>query len=389
MAKVSVARPHKASVRFSRWSVAFNLLAAVNLASTPFMAYLTEPLPGRAASTRFPPWTSFQGYTYTMLVFFETLYNNSMPSNVVCKQDRATNTFAMRYILDLQPAIHPDDVQDFLLRLPGSGFYGAGVVTYMTSFLTSNASSRNTLKPWRICEHGYVVGVHIADLCFWMHQVDSLDETLPRYSVWAAVYMQETPELCWFKLALRSLLTFHILYVLWTRYYCHYRVLVRNLRCIGLDPAFVHYQIVVGDPGYAILTDPIVSLAMFVDIWSAGSYMIIAAMRMSQFHDIWAYALSCMYLSRTVWFAYLCMRGVSSLVKWRRWEAWFAPVDPTILAICAYLYGGPMTSLLFMTPVASIFRQTWDVCLTPSLTNEAIEGILGTRVEIDHPMPNT
>ncbi|CAK4948199.1 unnamed protein product, partial [Aphanomyces euteiches] len=34
-----------------------------------------------------------------------------------------------------------------------------------------------------------------------------------------------------------------------------------------------------------------------------------------------------------VWFAYLCMRGLSSVVKWRRWEAWFAPVDPGFLAI--------------------------------------------------------
>ncbi|KAH9158391.1 hypothetical protein AeNC1_019171, partial [Aphanomyces euteiches] len=83
-----------------------------------------------------------------------------------------------------------------------------------------------------------------------------------------------------------------------------------------------------------------------------------------------------MYLSRTVWFAYLCMRCLSSLVKWRRWEASFAPVDPGFLAISAYVYGGPMASFIAKTHVAWIFRQLWGVGLPESQKNEAIEGFL-------------
>ncbi|CAK4709381.1 unnamed protein product, partial [Aphanomyces euteiches] len=64
-------------------------------------------------------------------------------------------------------------------------------------------------------------------------------------------------------------------------------------------PEYIRYQIMLGDPGYVVLTDPFVSLAMFVDIWCGPPYVIMAVMRVSQFHDLWAYALGCMYLSRT------------------------------------------------------------------------------------------
>ncbi|KAG9400945.1 hypothetical protein AC1031_009667 [Aphanomyces cochlioides] len=103
-------------------------------------------------------------------------------------------------------------------------------------------------------------------------------------------------------------------------------------------------------------------------------------MRVSQFSDLWAYALGCMYLSRTVWFAYLGMRGLSSFVKWRRWESLFAPVDPTFLALISYFYGGPMTSFVTRTPVAWVFRRTFDVLLTEPQKEEAVEGILGILI---------
>ncbi|KAH9158353.1 hypothetical protein AeNC1_019180, partial [Aphanomyces euteiches] len=87
-----------------------------------------------------------------------------------------------------------------------------------------------------------------------------------------------------------------------------------------------------------------------------------------------------MYLSRTVWFSYLCMRCLSSLVKWRRWEASYAPVDPSLLAFSAYLYGGPLTSFFAMTPLVWLFRQMWDVCLPRTQKDGAIEGFLDVLV---------
>ncbi|KAG9400941.1 hypothetical protein AC1031_009663 [Aphanomyces cochlioides] len=63
MTKVHASRPYEPSVRFSRWSVAYNIVFVVNLATTPFMAYMTEPLPGRVTQTSLPEWSSFEEYT--------------------------------------------------------------------------------------------------------------------------------------------------------------------------------------------------------------------------------------------------------------------------------------------------------------------------------------
>ncbi|CAK4672702.1 unnamed protein product, partial [Aphanomyces euteiches] len=147
------------------------------------------------------------------------------------------------------------------------------------------------MKPWRICQHEYLVRIIFGEMCFWMDESEPVpNSTSPRYQMWAAIYSLETPQLCWVKFVFRSLVTTYVLYVLWTRYYCHCRTLVRNLRFVGLGSEYIHYQIVMGDPGYAVLTDPFVSLAMFVDIWYGAPYMIIAVWRVSQFQDLWAYA---------------------------------------------------------------------------------------------------
>ncbi|KAG9400939.1 hypothetical protein AC1031_009661 [Aphanomyces cochlioides] len=237
----------------------------------------------------------------------------------------------------------------------------------------SNASSRRAMKPWRICEHDYAVGIRFGELCFWMDEIDAeLDSTPPRYHVWAATYSLETPQLCWFKFFFRSLLRSYMLFVLWSRYYRHYGILMRNLRSLGLGHDLIAYQVILGDPGYVVLSDPLVSLAMFIDIWCGPPYMVITILRVSQFHDFWAYGLGCMYLSRTVWFAYLCMRGLSSFVKLRRWEASFA------LTNYKQYLSGPVTSLLTMTPLAWLFRQFWDVCLPQSQKGQAVESIIET-----------
>ncbi|KAH9186661.1 hypothetical protein AeNC1_011362, partial [Aphanomyces euteiches] len=323
------------------------------------------------ARIRVPKWNSFQEYTNVMSAFFESVFHNKTSSessdDVITLFDASSNTFAMRYIVDIPYSIPHDQVQDYLLLLPGITSFGTGMELYLTTFLTSNTSSRAATKPWHICEHE-------------IEQVDSFDESSPRYNVWAAIYSLETPQLCWFKFIFRWLVAIYVLHVLWTRYYTHCRVLLSNLRCVGLGPEIVHYRVIFGDPAYVILTDPIVSVAIFVDIWYSMPYTIAAGMRVSQFSDLWSYALGCMYLSRTVWFAYLGMRGLSSFIKWRRWESSFAPVDPTFLALISYISGGPMTSFITKTPAAWAFRRTLTVLLTESEKEEAVEGILGVLI---------
>ncbi|KAH9114906.1 hypothetical protein LEN26_010737 [Aphanomyces euteiches] len=298
MTKVYTTRRYEPTVRLNRWSVAYNCLFVLNLATTPFMAYMSEPLPGVIAQTNIPDWNSFQEYTQVMTTFFQTvMYNKTTStSTIVTVHDASSNAFALRYTLDLPYSIPDDQVHDCLLGLPASIYHGAQVQVYLSKFVTSNAEHRAVMKPWRICEHNYLVGVVFSEMCFWMDEIEPVpNSTSPRYHVWAALYWFETPLFSWFKLVFRSLVTTHVLYVFWTRYYRHFRILVHNLRCFGLGQEYIHYQIVLGDPGYAALTDPFVSLAMFVDIWCGTAYMMMAILRVSQFQDLWAYALGCMY----------------------------------------------------------------------------------------------
>ncbi|KAH9147034.1 hypothetical protein AeRB84_009250 [Aphanomyces euteiches] len=155
------------------------------------------------------------------------------------------------------------------------------------------------MKPWRICQHQCLVGINFGEFCFWLDEVVQ-DSNSPRYEVWAVIYPFQTPELSWFKFIFRSVVSTYVLYVFWTRYYRHYGPLLHNLRTLGFGSEYMHYQVVLGDPGYAILIDPFVSFAMVVDIWCGALYVTMAAFRVSQFQDMLAYAVGCLYLSRTV-----------------------------------------------------------------------------------------
>ncbi|KAH9140696.1 hypothetical protein AeRB84_015086 [Aphanomyces euteiches] len=145
----------------------------------------------------------------------------------------------------------------------------------------------------------------------------------------------------------------YVLYLLWTRYYRHYCVLFGNLRGVGISPEYVRYQIVVGDPAYAILR---------------SMYTALAITRLTQFHDVWLYITGCMYLARYVSFSYLFMRIFSLVVKWQRWETTFSPADPGFLAIAAYIYSGPIMSVFGCTAVHvwfGYFINSWTYfCLT-------------------------
>ncbi|CAK4302233.1 unnamed protein product, partial [Aphanomyces euteiches] len=208
-----------------------------------------------------------------------------------------------------------------------------------------------------------------------------------QYTVWLASHIDESIETCWIKFVLRVILALYILYLLWTRYYCHYKTLLSNLRQLGFSPEYIRYEVVVGDPAYAILSDPVVSLPMVLDIWIGSGHVTLSLIRVTQFHDVSMYISGCMYLSRFVWFTYLGMRALSSLIKWRRWEASYAPVDPAFLAICTYLYNGPGMTLFCTTKMVLMF---YDMALhfQPAyLENQAIEGIsdrvrpMGSRLE--------
>ncbi|KAH9125437.1 hypothetical protein AeMF1_003937, partial [Aphanomyces euteiches] len=368
--KVERIRLPSARASCTRWSVVYNIIFVLNLASTPFMAYLAEPRPGGVVSNMPPTWSTFDEYVQVTATYFQQLYNNeTMGFHQISRRDFDTNTFAIRHEMTLPFEISKGDIFKYLIRMPG--FFGNGIRNLISSFLTSNETSRQRLKPWQMCQHNRLLSLPYSQMCLWIVQGTEANQ----YTVWLASHIDESIETCWIKFVLRVILALYILYLLWTRYYCHYKTLLSNLRQLGFSPEYIRYEVVVGDPAYAILSDPVVSLAMVLDIWIGSGYVTLSLIRVTQFHDVSMYISGCMYLSRFVWFAYLGMRALSSLIKWRRWEASYAPVDPAFLAICTYLYNGPGMTLFCTTKMVLMF---YDMALhfQPAyLENQAIEAI--------------
>ncbi|CAK4725652.1 unnamed protein product [Aphanomyces euteiches] len=237
--------------------------------------------------------------------------------------------------MTLQYAIPDRDMIDYIIRMPASLYYGQGLRSFLVDFLASNETTRNQTQPWQLCQHGQIVAIDVSDLCVWVEATAQESS----YTVWAVASVLETPESCWAKFLFRTLLTIYVLYV---RYYCHYVILLSNLRQVGISPQYTRYKIVVGDPAYAILSDPVVSVGMVVDTLWGVPYIAVALIQVTQFQDVWLYISGCVYLSRGVWFAYLFMQVLSAMVKKWGWEASFPPVDPGFLAIAAYIYCGPV-----------------------------------------------
>ncbi|KAG9400895.1 hypothetical protein AC1031_009617 [Aphanomyces cochlioides] len=218
-----------------------------------------------------------------------------------------------------------------------------------------------------------------------LHAHPDTDST--QYTIWVATHIYETVASWWIKFGLRTLLAAYILYQLWVRYYRHCKILLSNLR--RFSPEYTRYEVVVCDPAYAILSDLVVSLAMVADIFGGSGYVTLGLIRVTQFQDLWLHANGCLYMSRYVkplvirtaenfheiWFSYLSLHILSSVVKWRRWEATFAPVDPALLAVTAYVYSGPIISVMGITPVMWLFYQMWSLFLPDSQKYQAAEGI--------------
>ncbi|KAG9400922.1 hypothetical protein AC1031_009644 [Aphanomyces cochlioides] len=129
------------------------------------------------------------------------------------------------------------------------------------------------LQPW---QHDIMLTIPIGDFCIWIEETK-----LHEYTVWGAATTFETPKSIWV-----NLMTGYVLYVLWKSYYRHYRVLLSNLQRIGIAPEYVRYQIVVGDPTYAILCDPIVAFDMALDTWLGVAYCALAIIGVTQFQEV-------------------------------------------------------------------------------------------------------
>ncbi|KAH9115220.1 hypothetical protein AeMF1_010737 [Aphanomyces euteiches] len=364
MAKVEPTSRVQASVRISRFSLFYTGLFVLKLASTPLIAYLSEPLPWLI------PERSFVDY-------LRQLYNNqTMSPGTVCRFDSTTITYVVRNEIALSlERISPESFNSHFIHFPGAMFYGSGPNAFVRNFLNQDATERRAGQMF-YCQRNRYYGTVVSDACIWLEPM-ALENSRDVYMVYFATFVWESAFWSWFKICARCCLTLFVLRVLWQRYCCHYLPLLHGLKALGVDNRCIHYEVIVGDPTYLILSDPRVSLAMTVDILLTPPYVCWSVLRVCQYEDLVAFSLGCFYSARFVWSGYFAMRCLSYVVKAQRWGSKFAPIDPGILGFGALLYGGPFMSFIGNTPLMAIFQITWTIFLPEALETQAIEVATG------------
>ncbi|CAK4795157.1 unnamed protein product, partial [Aphanomyces euteiches] len=337
-------------------SLAYTGLFVLKFASTPLFAYLTEPLPWSVPERTLTTWDSFDAFNNATFSYLASLYNShTMPDATnVCRFDSATITFVARHVLELPVTSVPStSSMTYLVQIPGAMFFSPGLLQFVSTFLSANATTRRTSRLSQ-CQRNYYFGVVSSDSCIWLDPlpvVESSSKDL--YMAYYGTYVWEGASWSWFKVTFRCLLTIYILTVLWRRYCSHYQSLLVGLREIGLGDQYSRYEVIVGDPTYLILSNPLVSLVMVVDIVLGPAYITWSILR--------------------VWCGYLAMRILSYAVHLRGWESKFTPIDPGVLGLGAFLYGGPVMTLFGSTSLMVLFHATWKLFLPSEPHIDTIE----------------
>ncbi|KAH9110810.1 hypothetical protein LEN26_013623 [Aphanomyces euteiches] len=377
MTKVGTTSRAKVTARFSRSSLCYTGLFVFKLACTPLFAYLTEIMPWSLPERHVQVWDSFDVFNNaTFKYLHEHLNGQTMSNSSDLHFDSSTNTYAMRRRLEFPLEAVPTALQSsYLIRFQAAMFFGRGIQGFVNDFLSQDASARHKSRLYR-CQRGYYFGAVSNDACLWLEPV--LNGTASdEYEVYYGILVWESVVWSWCKLAFRCLLTLFIMRVMWQRYCRHYFPLLRGLEEIGIDAKFSRYEVIVGDPTYLILSDPLVGLVMLTDTLVAPAYVSWSLLRISQYKDIPALALGLFYFTRQVWCGYFVMRILSYVAKARQWENKFAPVDPGALGIGFFLFAGPLISLTANTPMMKTYSIMWTWLLPSALEFQGIEGATG------------
>ncbi|KAF0726076.1 hypothetical protein Ae201684P_020272 [Aphanomyces euteiches] len=294
MVKVRVKSRNKATARFSRFSLCYTGLFVLKLASTPLMAYLTEPLPWSIQERSLEEWDSFDAFKKGAYGYLKQRQKHIVSEHDI-SFDSSSITFIEHRTLVLPFESIPLSAQDsYFFRFPGALFYGHGMHSFVTDFLGQNETTRRTDLLFQ-CQHNYYFGVIWGESCVWVEPM--LDQT---YKVSVGGIVWESTTWCCCKFGFRCLLTLFILRVLWQRYCRYYFPLLRALQECGVDDKFSHYEVIVGDPTYLILSDPRVAVVMVVDIMMTPIYVAWSWLRVCQYYNLTAFALGCFYFTRFV-----------------------------------------------------------------------------------------
>ncbi|KAH9130597.1 hypothetical protein LEN26_008369 [Aphanomyces euteiches] len=316
MVKIRVTSQPKASVRISRFSLWYSGLFTLKLATTPLLAYISEPLPLSIPERSIVVLNSFDTFNNATFDYLHRLYNSKTMRD---SHDSHFDSTTITYV-ECRKLVLPVDVastswlSSYFIRFPGAVAYGLGIQTFVMDLLSQDAATRRRNRLFQ-CQRNYYYGIVLSDSCVWLEPL-LLGTSSDIYTVYFGTIVWEGQLWSWLKLAFRSLLTLFILRVLWLRYCCHYLPLLRGLEDIGVDDQFCRYEVIVGDPTYLILSDPRVTTVMVADILlTTPSYVAWSVLRVCQYNDLIAFGLGCLYLTRSVWCGYFAMRCVSYIAK--------------------------------------------------------------------------
>ncbi|EQC28689.1 hypothetical protein SDRG_13564 [Saprolegnia diclina VS20] len=353
-------------VYFNKVSVAFSFCFLLNLAAMPLKAYLSEALPWSPRPTptvgvQVGPNQTFEMYEAHALEFYRNHYNNS--------------TLDLKTLYAFDPAQALDiiwvpiafvDAGDFSFAgLPGSTFYSRRARRTVKGFMTRTSN----LSSVAVIEVGTLLGQPSSVSGVW---VEVLPTTNATFLYFAAQLSPGSTQWLYIKFAYRIGLTCVILERMWSTYFRHYRTLLWNLRALGVpnvtDTTFI--EIVIGDPTALILQNTLVCGLFVIDFWCSMEIVGQSFVRLSQLQNLVTFSLAALYLSRTVWFAYLLLNLTGRTVRRYHLERLIAQVDPTTVAIAVLVSVGPVT---FLQSRSGFFVDVYHFLFTFIVPNDHID----------------
>ncbi|KAF0698437.1 Aste57867_10941 [Aphanomyces stellatus] len=366
-------------VVISTLSIACSLVFSLNLALTPLLAYLSEDFPWTIHPAPSSSYKPFDAFVANVTAYLQAIYNNhTFPYANSGAFLRTPASFCMRHTLTLPPSIA--DCRMTMLRFPLQLFYGRGIQEFVCAFLASNTTARVSYASNSMCQLSTLLGMPLSDDCIWITPLGN-----DTYVVEVGTHEHLGPPFAWFKLAFRSGLMLYVSWIVWTSYYIHYRVLLKNLRRVGLPTTSQHGRmktlvVYMGDPTYFVLSHRFISAFMVLDTWFSASSMSLAICEVGQLKEFWLFLRGYLYISRTVWYAYCVMRWASVFVKRQQWEHKVSSVDPSVLGIGVAIYAGPVFWFIQNSIVSVLFQVLWSI-FVPSAdqysTIETIPSLLG------------
>ncbi|OQS05255.1 hypothetical protein THRCLA_20675 [Thraustotheca clavata] len=321
-------------VYFNKRSVFASFIMLINVAIMPLKAYISEPFPWKPMEpTQFLASCS-PNVILCMPQVLDYIHNKSqgMPVDKTHIEGRQWDVF--RFTLPPLPS-KDEDPFNYLVEMPFYNFY----TPYEQSLVSKIVQRKINISEFRTIQAELIFSVPFSYAVFW---------TEPNNTLYVG-FLKETTTLSWvaFKFSYRIGFCIYIIARMWHQYFQHYHHLAKNLRAFGLEGALRSdsIEIVMGDPTSIILLNPMVSIIFVIDVWVSMEYISVAIAKLNQLVVAHEIAIACLYLSRTLWFAYGTLNGISYILKKIHKEKSFTEADPTLTAMAVMIAVGPLTKV--------------------------------------------